>query len=81
MQKLKKMPNTKKQRKFIGPYTVKRMTNSHAIVSDIPHSEKEKKISIDLVRPFFQRSAAPCKPTIQKSEMKLLNEVRDRNGM
>ena len=47
------MPNTKKQCQFIGPYTV---TNSHAIVSNTQHSEKEKIISIDIVRPFYQWS-------------------------
>ena len=53
MPKLKKMPNSKKQRKYIGPYTVKRVTNSHAIVSDTPFTKREK-ISIDIVRPFIR---------------------------
>ena len=68
MQKLKKMPNTKKQRKFIGPYTVKRVTNSHAIVSDTQHSEKNKKMSIDIVRQFYQRRAAPCSQQFEKAK-------------
>ena len=54
MPKLKKMPNTKKQRKYIGLYTVKRVTNSHAIVSDTQHSQKRKNFQSILCGHFIR---------------------------
>lgn len=58
MPKLKKMPNTKHQNKYLGPYTVSRMTDSHAIIPNPKCGAglmKERKIPIDIVRPYYER--------------------------
>ena len=51
MPKLKKMLNTELQTKYLGPYTVSRITESHAV---IPNPKKglikEKKIPIDIIK-------------------------------
>ena len=56
MPKLKKMPHTKQESKYVGPCTVVRVTDSHAIISNHKvGSGKEKKIPIDIVRPYYRR--------------------------
>ena len=58
MPKIKKMPNTKQQRRYLGPYTVTRVTDSHAVIPDPKAGaglKKEKKIPIDLIRLYHER--------------------------
>ena len=61
------MPNTKLQTKYLGPYTVSRITESHAV---IPNPKKglikEKKISIDIARPFYERDFQPNRHPVRK---------------
>ena len=58
MPKLKKMPNTKRQQKYMGPQTVKRVTDSHVVISqDQLGKQKEKRIPIHIARPYFERDA------------------------
>ena len=52
MPKLKKMPNTKQQEKYIGPFTVSRLTDSDAFIPNPKGWKKDKEIPIDLVRPY-----------------------------
>ena len=57
------MPNTKHQSKYLGPYTVSRVTDSHAIIPDpkaSTGSKKEKKLPIDIVRPYHERDPDLC---------------------
>ena len=59
MPKIKKMLNTKHQSKYLGPYTVTRMTESHVIIPDRKAGagslNKEKKLPIDIVRPYYKQ--------------------------
>ena len=60
MPKLKRLPNTKKQPKYLGPYTISEVTNSNVTISkEELGTNRDKKIPIHIVRPYFQRSAKP----------------------
>ena len=43
MPKIKHLPNTKQQGKYIGPHTVKRVTESHVVISKKESAAKEIK--------------------------------------
>ena len=50
MPKLKKMPNTKRQQKYMGLQTVKRVTDSHVVISqDQLGKQREKRIPIHML--------------------------------
>ena len=67
MPKIKHLPNTKQQGKYIGPHTVKRVTESHVVISKERIGCKgEKKIPIHTVRPYIQRKSVSGKRKIQK---------------
>ena len=80
MTKLKNMPNTKKQSKYFGSCTVSRVTDNHAIVSNQKvGSKREKKIPIDIVRPFYERGIVlsqhpSCK---RKLENRVVRQARN----
>ena len=70
MPKLKKLPNTKKQKKYLGPYTVSRLTESHAFIPNPkPGVRKENKIPIDIVRPYYERDAGLERCTQRKRKL------------
>ena len=74
MPKFKKMPKTKSQRKYLGPQTVKRITESHIIVSqDQQGKRKEKKIPIHITRPYFKRNvlSSNINQTTKKTDVKI----------
>ena len=55
--KLRHLPKTKKQLKYIGPYTVSKVTNSHVAISQTElGAKKDKKIPINITRPYFARN-------------------------
>ena len=57
MPKLKHLPKTKKQSKYIGPYTVSKVTDSHVTISQTElGAKKDKKIPIHITRPYFVRN-------------------------
>ena len=45
MFKLKKLPKTKEQLKFLGPHLVKRITENHVIISQDNTGKKKEKTS------------------------------------
>ena len=56
MPKLKHIPKTKKQAKYLGPYTVSKVTDSHVTISrDEIGAKKDKKIARHIARPYFER--------------------------
>ena len=56
MPKLKHLPKTKKQAKYLGPYTVSKVTDSHVTISkDEIGAKKDKKIARHIARPYFER--------------------------
>ena len=63
MAKLKRLPNTKEQGKYLGPHKVSRVTESHAVLVSTDPSKKEKKAPLHIVRPYFER---PFKPLERK---------------
>ena len=56
MPKLKHLPKTKKQAKYLGPYTGSKVTDSHVTNSkDEIGAKKDKKIARHFARPYFER--------------------------
>ena len=59
MPKLKKMPKTQGQDKYLGPFTTSRITDSHAVISkEELGSKKDKKVPIHIARPYHQRCSS-----------------------
>ena len=66
MPKLKKMANTKQQEKYLRPYTVSRITESHAFIPNPKGMKKDKKVPIDIVLHYYQRDAVPDWRTVSR---------------
>ena len=65
MPKLKQMPNTKSQGKFLGPFTVSRITDSHAIISkEELNSKRDKKVPIHITLLYYERQEMIVDSTI-----------------
>ena len=55
MPKLKRLPKTKKQAKYLVAYTVSKVTESHVTISKTELGDKkDNKIPIHITRPYFQ---------------------------
>ena len=68
MPKLKHLPKTKKQSKYLGPYTVSKVTNSHVTFSQTELvAKKDKKIPIHITRPYFARNTKKKKVNLDYS--------------
>ena len=68
MPKLKHLPKTKKQLKYLGPYTVSKVTDSHVTISQTElGAKKDKKISIHITRPYFARNTKKKKVNLDSS--------------
>ena len=67
MPKLKRLPNTKAQDKYLGPHTVAKVTDSHVVISNTNFgTKKDKKIPLHIVRPYFERSLLKTEKTKRK---------------
>ena len=56
MPKLKRLPKTKKQLKYLGPYTLSKVTKSHVTISKTElRDKKHAKIHIHITRPCFPK--------------------------
>ena len=81
MPKLKKTPNTKQQSKFLGPYTVTRITDSHVVIPN-PKSgtgvKKDKKIPIDIILPFHERELEIGQDTRKKKSENTFNTLNKK---
>ena len=68
MPKLKHLPKTKKQSKYLGPYTVSIVTDSHVTISQTElGANKYKKIPIHITRPYFARNTKKRKVSLDSS--------------
>ena len=73
MPKLKRLPKTKKQAIYLGPYTMSKVTESHVTISKTElEDKKEKKIPIHITRPYFQKCAKKPRNLRIKSSLILL---------
>ena len=73
MPKLKHLPKTKKQAKYLGPYTVSKVTDSHVTISkDEIGAKKDKKIARHIARPYFERCTE-----LQTKEKSVLDVVNN----
>ena len=67
MPKLKKMPKTQGEDKYIGPFTTSRITDSHAVITkEELGSKKDKKVPIHIARPYHQRCSNSSKSISKK---------------
>ena len=58
--KLKKMPKTKNQGKYVGPFTASKITDSHVVISHKElASNKDKKVPIHIARVYHERENTP----------------------
>ena len=56
MPKLKRLHKTKKQAKYLGPYTQSKVTESHVTISKTELGDKkDKKVPSHITRPYFQK--------------------------
>ena len=63
MPKLKHLPKTKNQSKYLGPYTVSKVTNNHVTISQTElGAKKDKKITFHITSPYFARKVEESKP-------------------
>ena len=68
MPKLKHLPRTKKQSKYLGPYTVSKVTNNHVTISRTElGAKKDKKITFHITRPYFARNTKKKKVNLDSS--------------
>ena len=68
MPKLKHLPKTKKQSKYLGPYTVSKVTDSDVTISQTElGAKKDKKIPIHITRPYFARNTKKKKVNLDYS--------------
>ena len=58
--KLKKLPNTKTQPKYLGPYTVERVSGENIIIliTTVAGKTREKRVPVHIVRPYFERDTS-----------------------
>ena len=52
-----KMPKTKRQPKYLAPYTVRRITENHIVILSNQLRKKERRIPVEITRPYFERNA------------------------
>ena len=65
MPELKHLPKTRKQLEYLGPYTVSKVTDSHATISQTElGAKKDKKIPIHITRPYFARNTKKKKANL-----------------
>ena len=59
IRKLKKMPKTKNQGKYVGPFTASKIMDSHVVIShEELGSNKDKKVPIHITRVYHERKNA-----------------------
>ena len=68
MPKLKHLPKTKKQSKYLGPYTVSKITDSHVTIYQTElGAKKDNKILNNITRPYFERNTKKMKVNLDSS--------------
>ena len=74
--KLKKLPNTKTQPKYLGPYTVERVSGENIIIliTTVAGKTREKRVPVHIVRPYFERDTSQL---VRKSKRPSDSEVVD----
>ena len=86
MPKLKQMPNTKSQGKFLGPFTASRIIDSHAIISkEELNSKRDKKVPIHITQLYYERKEIDSRLTntksMEKRKVDLTSDSREAKRM
>ena len=86
MPKLKQMPNTKSQGKFLGPFTASRITDSRAIISkEELNSKRDKKVPIHITQLYYERQEIDSRlsntKSTEKRKVDLTSDSRETKRM